>query len=94
MRRFTENTLLVATHNAGKLEEIADISGFAARRAESEANGKLRGLGVNCYIEACGIAPSALVGALGAIRKGILEPLVTSRTTKPVSLPAMSQIWD
>ena len=25
MRRFTENTLLVATHNAGKLEEIADL---------------------------------------------------------------------
>ena len=25
MRRFTENTLLVATHNAGKLEEIRDL---------------------------------------------------------------------
>lgn len=25
MRRFTENTLLVATHNAGKLEEITDL---------------------------------------------------------------------
>ncbi|MEL7115369.1 MAG: xanthine dehydrogenase family protein molybdopterin-binding subunit, partial [Pseudomonadota bacterium] len=31
-----------------KLEEIADVAGFAARRSESEANGKLRGLGVNC----------------------------------------------
>ena len=55
-----------------KLEEIADLSGFAARRAESEANGKLRGLGVNCYIEACGIAPSNLVGQLGA-RAGLYE---------------------
>ena len=55
-----------------KLEEIADLSGFAARRAESEANGKLRGLGVNCYIEACGIAPSNLVGQLGA-RAGLYD---------------------
>jgi len=55
-----------------KLEEIADISGFAARRAASEAKGKVRGLGVNCYIEACGIAPSNLVGQLGA-RAGLYE---------------------
>jgi carbon-monoxide dehydrogenase large subunit len=55
-----------------KLEEIADIAGFPARRAESEARGKLRGLGVNSYIEACGIAPSALVGALGA-RAGLYD---------------------
>ncbi len=55
-----------------KLEEIADIAGFDARRKESEAGGKLRGLGVNCYIEACGIAPSALVGALGA-RAGLYD---------------------
>jgi carbon-monoxide dehydrogenase large subunit len=32
----------------------------------------LRGLGVNCYIEACGIAPSNLVGQLGA-RAGLYE---------------------
>jgi carbon-monoxide dehydrogenase large subunit len=55
-----------------KLEEIADIAGFAARRKESEAKGKLRGFGVNCYIEACGIAPSNLVGQLGA-RAGLYE---------------------
>jgi carbon-monoxide dehydrogenase large subunit len=55
-----------------KLEEIADLAGFAARRKESEARGRLRGLGVNCYIEACGIAPSNLVGQLGA-RAGLYE---------------------
>src|SRR5210317_13608 len=55
-----------------KLEEIADLSGFEARRKESEARGKLRGLGVNCYIEACGIAPSNLVGQLGA-RAGLYD---------------------
>ncbi|MBE9638043.1 xanthine dehydrogenase family protein molybdopterin-binding subunit [Salipiger mangrovisoli] len=55
-----------------KLEEMIDIPGFAARRAESEAKGKLRGFGVNCYIEACGIAPSNLVGQLGA-RAGLYD---------------------
>ncbi len=55
-----------------KLTEIADLAGFDARRKESEARGKLRGLGVNCYIEACGIAPSKLVGQLGA-RAGLFE---------------------
>ncbi|APX25314.1 MAG: xanthine dehydrogenase family protein molybdopterin-binding subunit [Rhodobacteraceae bacterium] len=55
-----------------KLEEMIDRAGFEARRKESEANGKLRGLGINCYIEACGIAPSNLVGQLGA-RAGLYD---------------------
>ncbi|MFP7571619.1 xanthine dehydrogenase family protein molybdopterin-binding subunit [Marivita sp. S2033] len=55
-----------------KMEELIDIKGFPARRAESEKNGKLRGLGVNCFIEACGIAPSRLVGQLGA-RAGLYD---------------------
>jgi carbon-monoxide dehydrogenase large subunit len=55
-----------------RMEEIMDISGFEARRKASEAKGKWRGLGVNCYIEACGIAPSNLVGQLGA-RAGLYD---------------------
>ncbi|KMW58102.1 Carbon monoxide dehydrogenase large chain [Candidatus Rhodobacter oscarellae] len=51
---------------------LADWDGFEARAAESAANGKWRGRGVNSYIEACGIAPSALVGQLGA-RAGLYE---------------------
>ncbi len=43
-----------------------DYKGFPARRAESERRGRLRGLGFSAYIEACGIAPSAAVGSLGA----------------------------
>ena len=55
-----------------KLLEMIDRDGFEARAAKSKAAGKLRGLGINCYIEACGIAPSALVGQLGA-RAGLYE---------------------
>jgi carbon-monoxide dehydrogenase large subunit len=54
------------------LERISDRAGFDRRRAESAARGKLRGLGIAAYIEACGIAPSSLVGALGA-RAGLYE---------------------
>lgn len=49
-----------------KAQELADVAGFEARKAASAANGKLRGLGYSCYIEACGVAPSAVVGSLGA----------------------------
>ena len=45
---------------------VADYAGFAARKAEAASRGKLRGIGISCYIEACGIAPSAVVGSLGA----------------------------
>lgn len=55
-----------------KLEEIADFGGFAARKAESASRGLLRGLGVNTYVEACGLAPSNLVGILGS-RVGLYD---------------------
>jgi len=51
---------------------MADVKGFAARRAESAKAGKLRGLGYASYIEACGLAPSNIAGALGA-RAGLYE---------------------
>jgi aerobic carbon-monoxide dehydrogenase large subunit len=52
--------------------KAADYDGFPARRAAAAARGKLRGIGVSTYLEACGIAPSKLVGALGA-RAGLYE---------------------
>jgi carbon-monoxide dehydrogenase large subunit len=52
--------------------KLADVAGFPQRRKEAEARGKLRGLGYAAYIEACGIAPSAVAGSLGA-RAGLFE---------------------
>ena len=49
----------------GALKAI-DYAGFPARKAKAKAEGKLRGIGFSCYIEACGIAPSKAVGSLGA----------------------------
>ncbi|HWK45764.1 MAG TPA: xanthine dehydrogenase family protein molybdopterin-binding subunit [Stellaceae bacterium] len=53
-------------------QEAADYAGFPARQAAARAKGKLRGIGMATYIEACGIAPSAVAGALGA-RAGLYE---------------------
>ena len=53
-------------------QKLADVAGFAARQAASKAQGKLRGIGYSSYIEACGLAPSNIAGALGA-RAGLFE---------------------
>lgn len=52
--------------------KASDYEGFSSRRKSSEDNGKKRGIGISTYIEACGIAPSAVAGALGA-RAGLYE---------------------
>ncbi|WP_181700356.1 xanthine dehydrogenase family protein molybdopterin-binding subunit [Chthonobacter albigriseus] len=70
---FPHQTPVIMCYDAGDYEahmskalEASDYAGFAARKAESAARGKLRGIGLSCYIEACGIAPSQAVGSLGA----------------------------
>ena len=55
-----------------KAVELGDVAGFEARRAASAAKGKLRGMGLSTWIEACGIAPSNLVGILGS-RVGLYD---------------------
>jgi aerobic carbon-monoxide dehydrogenase large subunit len=73
IKKFPHQTPVIMTYDAGdyqaslaKALELADYNGFARRKRESARNGKLRGIGFSSYIEACGIAPSAAVGSLGA----------------------------
>ncbi len=73
VKEFPHQTPVIMNYDSGDFEgnlnqamEAADWAGFEARKAESAARGKLRGIGMSCYIEACGIAPSAAVGSLGA----------------------------
>jgi carbon-monoxide dehydrogenase large subunit len=49
-----------------KALQAIDYAGFPVRRREAEARGKRRGIGLSCYIEACGLAPSQLAIQLGA----------------------------
>jgi aerobic carbon-monoxide dehydrogenase large subunit len=52
--------------------EMVGYEQFRQEQAEARKNGKLLGIGFSTYVEACGIAPSAVVGALGA-RAGLYE---------------------
>jgi carbon-monoxide dehydrogenase large subunit len=77
--QFPYQTPVAVVYDTGDYEasmakalELSDYAGFESRRAAAKAAGKLRGIGVASYIEACGIAPSSLVGALGA-RAGLYE---------------------
>jgi carbon-monoxide dehydrogenase large subunit len=79
IRKFPHASPVGLTYDTGDYEatlkrvlEIADVNGFAARKAASTRKGLLRGLGYSCYIEACGLAPSNIAGALGA-RAGLFE---------------------
>ncbi len=59
----------------GVLDKGLEMLGYADfRKAQAKAakTGKLLGVGFSTYVEACGIAPSAVVGALGA-RAGLYE---------------------
>ena len=71
--KFPHQTPVIMNYDTGdyhaslkKALAIADVDNFGERRRESERRGKLRGLGLSAYIEACGIAPSQAVGSLGA----------------------------
>jgi carbon-monoxide dehydrogenase large subunit len=73
VRKFPHQTPVIMNYDAGDYDasldaalKLADYAGFPARKAEAKARGKLRGLGFSTYIEACGLAPSAAVGSLGA----------------------------
>jgi carbon-monoxide dehydrogenase large subunit len=52
--------------------ELADYTGFAKRRAAAACRGRLRGIGMACYVESSGVAPSRFAGMLGA-RIGFYE---------------------
>lgn len=52
--------------------EMVGYEDFRAEQQKSLSNGKILGIGFSTYIEACGIAPSAVVGSLGA-RAGLFE---------------------
>jgi carbon-monoxide dehydrogenase large subunit len=73
IKSFPHQTPVIMTYDAGdysasltKALEIADYANIGKRKRESAKNGKLRGIGISSYIEACGIAPSQAVGSLGA----------------------------
>ncbi len=73
IKKFPHQQCLVHNIDSGdysahleKALEVADYKNFENRRSQSAKKGKLRGIGFSSYIEACGIAPSAVVMSIGA----------------------------
>src|SRR6516225_7322838 len=73
IRSFPHQTPVIMAYDTGDYDaslnaahSAARYAEFPARRREASGRGKLRGIGLACYIEACGIAPSQAVGSLGA----------------------------
>jgi carbon-monoxide dehydrogenase large subunit len=73
IKTFPYQTPVIMAYDIGDYGQSLDAAlklikydGFAGRKAEAAKRGKKRGIGFSCYIEACGIAPSAAVGSLGA----------------------------
>ncbi|HEY1783802.1 MAG TPA: xanthine dehydrogenase family protein molybdopterin-binding subunit [Roseiarcus sp.] len=73
VKSFPHQTPVLLNYDIGdygqaldKALALADYKGVGKRKAASAAKGKLRGVGVSAYIEACGLAPSKAVGSLGA----------------------------
>jgi carbon-monoxide dehydrogenase large subunit len=66
-------TLVAVSYDSGdyagaldKLMTVFDYKKFRTEQAAARTQGRLLGVGFSTYIEACSIAPSKLVGALGA----------------------------
>ncbi len=71
--RFPYQTPVALVYDSGNYEPALDralaMIGYPEFRAEQAAarrEGRYLGLGLSCYIEACGIAPSQVVGSLGS----------------------------
>ncbi len=71
--QFPYDTPVALTYDIGDYEAsldkaltMIDYTGFPARKEEARARGKLRGIGLSSYIEACGVAPSSLISRFGA----------------------------
>ncbi len=71
---FPYQTQVALQYDSGNYAPALELAlqkvGYAALRAEQAqrraAGGKLLGIGLSSYIEACGLAPSQVAGALGA----------------------------
>jgi len=51
---------------------VSNYASFQSRRLDSKKRGRLRGIGLACYLESSGVAPSRLAGMMGA-RGGFYE---------------------
>lgn len=73
INEFPYATPVALTYDVGDYEaslskalELVDYEGIENRKISSQSDGKIRGIGFSCYIEACGLGPSQIALSLGA----------------------------
>jgi aerobic carbon-monoxide dehydrogenase large subunit len=66
--------------------EMLGYADFRKQQKEAAKNGKLLGVGFSTYVEACGIAPSAIAGALGSRAGGYETGQVRVEPTGKVTI--------
>jgi len=76
---FPFQTAVALQYDSGNYEpaldkalQLVNYTGLRAQQAAGRAQGKYLGIGMSAYIEACGLAPSHIVGSLGA-QAGLYE---------------------
>jgi len=74
-----------------RAQEIADWAGFKKRVAQSKKAGKLRGLGIATYVEACG-ANGAETAVLKLEKDGTITVLIGTQSTGQGHLTAFAQL--
>ena len=77
--QFPYDTPVVLQYDSGNYEgalnkalSIIDYPALRQQQQQARAEGRLIGIGFSTYVEACGIAPSAVAGAIGA-RAGLYD---------------------
>jgi carbon-monoxide dehydrogenase large subunit len=77
--RFPYQTPVALLYDSGNYAPALDLAlkkigytEFRAEQAKARGEGRYLGVGLSTYIEACGLAPSAIAGALGA-QAGLYE---------------------
>ncbi|RAI59262.1 xanthine dehydrogenase family protein molybdopterin-binding subunit [Roseicella frigidaeris] len=81
--------------NLADLEALLDREGFAARRAESAARGRLRGLGIACFLETSRGAPQEWA-ALRFARDGMVDIVIGTQSNgqgHETSFPQIAAAW-
>lgn len=66
--------------------KVSDYASFEARRRQAKARNRLRGVGLACYLESSGVAPSRLAGMMGA--RGAFFEAATVRVAPDASVTA------
>jgi aerobic carbon-monoxide dehydrogenase large subunit len=76
-------------HHLGRAQDSADWNSFERRLAKSREAGRLRGIGIATYVEACGA-----IGSCPAVMNAVLDALWRAYRVRHLDMPATPErVW-